>query len=70
MHYLMVVTIACLLYMLLHPIAAEQQSLLTNAEVSDLNQHTVWTGNKNSVISAGFKSFAHFNPTGDGSQEL
>ena len=72
MYYLMVTTVLCLLSILMHPIAAEYQSLLANAEVSTLNTHTGWTGNRNSVISAGFKSFIHFtsNPLGDGSHEI
>ena len=52
--------------------AAEEQSLLTNALVSTLYTHTSWTGNRNSVISPGFKSFIHFSiqdPKGDGSYD-
>ena len=69
---LMLATISCLLSILLRQIAAEEQSLLTNAEVYDLYQHTGWTGNKNSVISAGFKSFIMLNnnPNGDHSGEI
>ena len=72
MFYLMLATILCLLSILLHPIAAEEQSLLTSAQVSTLDTDTGWTGNRNSVISAGFKSMIHFesNPRGDGSEEI
>ena len=54
-----IVALACIL---LRQIAAEEESLLKNAEVLDQTQpgqsiiDYAWTGNKNSVISAGFKS--------------
>ena len=68
----MLATTLCLLSILLRPIDAEQQSLLTNAQVSTLNTHAGLTGDRNSVISAGFKSLIHFqdDPLGDGSQEI
>ena len=71
MYYLILATILCLLSILLHPIAAEERSLLTYAEVSAFNINAAFTGNKNSVISTGFKSFIHFyNPSGGGSEEV
>ena len=50
-------------------VRAEDQSLLKNALVSDLNSWTAWTGDRNSVISPGFKSGIWIDPKGDGSYD-
>lgn len=50
----------------------EDQSLLAEADVNPTYQDVNWSGNQNSVISAGFKSFVHFgsaDPKGDGSND-
>ena len=38
---------------------AEEHSMLEEAAVSLEFMHMTWTGDRNSVISAGFKSFYH-----------
>ena len=66
----MQVIVYCLAYGLLRLAFAEEQSLLTDAVVSDIFLDPGWSGNQNSVISPGFKSHINFevsDPKGDGS---
>ena len=51
-------------------VRAEYESILKNAQVSTHHTDTAWTGDPNSVISAGFKSLimaSNKDPKGDGS---
>lgn len=60
--YLRVFTVSFLSISTMLGIAlAEEQSLLMNAIVSDEFAHPDFTGNRNSVISEGFKSMIFIN---------
>ena len=67
----LLVVIACLACILLRQTAAEEESILKDAQVSPENVDFDWTGDPNAAIGPGFKSFTHYfaHPKGDDSYD-